>query len=607
MPFSKEFIEQIKQRNRIEDAVARVATLKRAGSNLVCCCPFHSEKTPSFTVFPAEGRYYCFGCHAGGDIITFTEQTEGLEYRDAVERLARSAGIPMEEDAHAGTRTRSIPRERLFEVNREAARFFWDALNSPEGAEARSYLLEKRKFEKATIRRFGIGYAPDAWSALTDHMTGKGFTREELTAAFLSGVSRKTGNLYDIFRNRLMFPVFDLNGEVAAFSGRRMNEAEERKYINTSDTPVFKKSRILFGMHIAKKHAEKGIILCEGAPDCIAMHQAGFENAAATLGTAITGEHARMISRFTKQVYLAYDIDAAGRKATLRGIELLQQVGVDAKVVNLGEGDSKDPDEFIKNHGADAFRRKVEGSQGQVDYRINEIVSRYDLTNPDEKLRCAGELVSFISTLGSRLERDVYAQRAAEKLRVEPRSVREEVDRANRIAFLKERKKENGKLIEKQSGVSDAINLQKVRMVSEASHEEAIIGILLLHPEFGEKAVKKLDPDDFATDFNRKVWTVFSPDWENGEEPDINGHGQLKPAEVSEIAGYRASVESLGGGSDTELYSHIEALKRAKAKKEEDRRMAEDPEAALNEALQAARAGRGRREDRLKNTKKTLE
>ncbi|MBP5231644.1 MAG: DNA primase, partial [Clostridia bacterium] len=431
MAFSKTFIELIKERNRMEDVVSRVLPLKRAGSNLVGNCPFHSDKTPSFTVFPGTQSYYCFGCHAGGDVITFVEAFEGLEYADAVERLAKDAGIPMEEDESRGEREPSVRRDRLFELNREAARFFRDALNSPTGAEARAY-LEKRRFETATIRRFGLGYAPDSWDALTGYLTGKGFTEQELRTAFLCGVSKKTGRLFDMFRNRIMFPVFDLNGEVAAFSGRRLNEADERKYINTSDTPVFKKSRILFGMQVAKKHAEKGIILCEGAPDCIAMHQAGFDNAAATLGTAITGEHARMLSRFTKQVYLAYDIDAAGRSATLRGIQLLEQVGISTRIVQLGNGDSKDPDEFIKNHGADAFRAKLTGSQGQVDYRIEEILSRYHLSNPDEKLRCGTELVAFIGRIENRLERDVYAARAAEKLGVSADSMKAEAERSFR-------------------------------------------------------------------------------------------------------------------------------------------------------------------------------
>ena len=352
-------------------------------------------------------------------------------------------------------------------------------------------------------------------------------------------------------------------------------------------------------MNIAKNSASEGIILCEGAPDCIAMHQAGFSNAAATLGTAITGEHARMLARFTKKAFLAYDIDAAGRKATLRGIELLEQVGVSARVISLGEGDSKDPDEFIKNHGAAAFREKLTGSQGQVDYRIQEILSRYSLSNPDEKLRCSSEIATFIATLRNGLERDVYSQRASEKLGVSPQSMREEVERIARKTERAARRKNMQKLMEKQTGVADTVNTDKVRMVSEAGHEEAIIGILLVHPEFGPKAVGLLEEDDFVTSFNRRVWTLFRGDWEKGEEPDPNAGGELKPPEVGEISGYRVSVESLGGGSDGELYGHIEALKNARRKKEMGKRMEEDPEGVLNAYLEDLR--RARREKKGKN------
>lgn len=595
MAFSKEFIALIKERNRIEDVISHAFPLKRAGSNLVACCPFHSEKTPSFTVFPATGSYHCFGCHAGGDVITFVMQYDGLEYVEAVERLAGMAGVPMEEQNDRSVdRGPSVSRERLFAINKEAARFFRSALLSPQGAYARSY-LQKRQFSDLTVRRFGIGFAPDSWNALTDHLTANGFTETEIREAFLGSVSRKNGRLYDIFRNRLMFPVFDLSGEVAAFSGRRLDETDERKYINTSDTKVFKKSRILFGMHIAKNYADQGVILCEGAPDCIAMHQAGFPNAAATLGTAITGEHARMLAKFTKQVYLAYDIDAAGRNATLRGIQLLEQVGVAVKIINLGSGDSKDPDEFIKNHGAEAFRRKMTGSQGQIDYRIDEILSRYNLDNPDEKLRCANEMVTFISTIPGRMERDVYASRAAERIGVEPKSVREEVDRAVHRSEARTRKRQMDRLERVQNGLEGTQNRDKIRYVPESRHEEAILGILLLHPELGPQAAKLLTPEDFATEFNRKLWELYLPDWKNGDEADINAGGQLTPAEAGEASGYRAVREELGGNPESELMGHMTALKNIHRRKETDKRVSENPESELDAYLASLREARKNR------------
>ena len=412
MAFSQAFIEEIKNRNGIEEIISRYLTLKRAGSNVVGLCPFHNEKSPSFTVFPATRTFYCFGCGAGGDVISFVMRAENLDYREAVEYLAKLSGVPIEEEQDGRVEKSTVNRERIYAVTKAAARFFVSALNSPEGEKARQYLIEKRKFTPATLRRFGIGYAPDSWDALTKKLLADGFTVDEMKTAFLCSISKK-GNPFDIFRNRIMFPIFDITGEVVAFSGRRLNENDERKYVNTSDTPIFKKSRVLFGLNIAKNTEDGTLILCEGSPDAIAMHQAGFGNAIATLGTAITAEHARIIARYAKTVYLAYDIDKAGRKATMKGIDLLNQVGVSTKIIDLGKNE-KDPDEFIKAHGAEAFKLKLKGSSGQVDYKIDEILSRYDLSIPDQKLHAADEMTTFLSTLFPEVQRDVSAGRAAE-------------------------------------------------------------------------------------------------------------------------------------------------------------------------------------------------
>ena len=584
MAFSKPFLEEVKRRNRITDVISRFVPLRRAGSNMVGCCPFHSEKTPSFTVFSGTESYYCFGCGAGGDVITFVMQSEGLEYRDAVEQLAKMAGIPMEEEPRRqdDPHTPSVKKDRLYAVNKSAARFFYAKIRSPEGAYAREY-LETRRFNDTTIRRFGIGFAPDKWDALYNHLHGEGFTDEEITVAFL-GRKGKNGRMYDLFRNRLMFPIFDLTGEEVAFSGRRLNEAEERKYVNTSDTPVFKKSRILFGMNFAKNEAEKGLILCEGAPDCIAMHQAGFGNAIATLGTAITGEHARLLSRFTKMVYLAYDIDKAGQKATMRGIELLNQVGIDTKIIQLGEGDSKDPDEFIKKHGAEAFRAKLSGSRGQIDYRIDEILSRFNLSVPDEKLRCSHEMAEYIATISNRLEREIYASRAAEKLGLSAESVKSEAEHKRKTMEKTMKKQENAKIVRDTTGYGDQVNVDKLRFSAEAPHEEAVLGILLLHPELGKETAGLLEPEDFATSFNRKLWNLFRGDLAEGSEPELNADGTLTPAEIGAVSGYRAARATLGSNDMETLRSHIGTLKEMRSKREYEGRIKEDP-AVLQEYL----------------------
>lgn len=586
MAFTREFLEELKLRNNIEEVVGRVVTLKRAGSNLVGNCPFHSERTPSFTVFPATSSYYCFGCGAGGDVVTFVMQTENIEYREAIELLAKRVGIKVEENYdNRRSEQPAVKRERLLELNKEAARFFYRALLSPQGANARAY-LEKRAFNSTTVKRFGIGFAPDSGfnqAPLCEHLVSKGFTPLEIRTAFLGG-ENKSGRLYDMFRNRLMFPVFDVNGEVVAFSGRRLNEEDERKYINTSDTPVFKKSRILFGLNIAKNSESGTLILCEGAPDAIAMHQAGFDNAVATLGTAITPDHARIIARYCRTVYLAYDIDKAGRKATLKGIDLLNQVGVDTKIINLGT-ETKDPDEFIKKFGANAFRAKLTGSSGQIDYRIEEIISRFDITVAEEKLRAVAEVTSFISGLSSRPEREVYAARAAEKLGLTAESLRTEVERKYKQTDNKAKKEQGKSALREQSGFGGGANSDKLRFSSEAAHEEAILGLLLIRSDFGPEAVKRLTEDDFATSLNKKIFALFREDFAEGKEILLSKDGILTAREIGALENCRASRLELGDITLTALNSHISALKELRERNEYDKKIEEDPLNALNEYL----------------------
>ena len=587
MAFTREFLEELKLRNNIEEVIGRVVTLKRAGSNLVGNCPFHSERTPSFTVFPATSSYYCFGCGAGGDVVTFVMQTENIEYPEAIEFLAKRAGIKVEENYEA--RKEQVPtvkRDRMFELNKEAARFFYKSLLAPSGANARAY-LEQRQFTSTTIKRFGIGYAPDApygKAPLCDHLMSLGFTPFEISSAFLGGESKKNGRMYDMFRNRLMFPVFDVNGEVVAFSGRRLNEEDERKYINTSDTPVFKKSRILFGLNIAKNTDSGTLILCEGAPDAIAMHQAGFDNAIATLGTAITSEHARIIARYCRTVYLAYDIDKAGRRATLKGIDLLNQVGVDTKIINLGN-EAKDPDEYIKKFGANSFRAKLTGSSGQIDYRIDEIISRFDVTVAEDKLRAVDEITSFISTFASRPEREVYASRAAEKLGLTFTSMHEEVERKAKRQESKAKKTVVNNALREQSGFGGSANTDKLRFSSEASHEEAILGLLLIRSDFGPEAVKRLTEDDFATSLNKKIFTLFHDEFVEGREVLLSKDGVLTPREIGALENCRASRLALGDITLTALNSHIDALKTLRERNDYDKKIEQDPASALNEYL----------------------
>ena len=368
---SKETIEQVLMRTDIETLIGSYISLKRAGSNLKGLCPFHSEKTPSFTVYPADNSFYCFGCGAGGDAITFIRKRENLDYPDAVEFLANRAGITIIRDDN--DRLRQAPkfeRARMFKMNVDAAKYFNRCLFSdhPDAKAALSYFTDKRGLSLATIKHFGLGFAPNSFDAFSKYMLAKGYSFEELEAGFLCGKSDK-GRYYDAFRNRIMFPIIDVSGNVIAFGGRVMDDTKP-KYKNSSDTPVFKKSRNLFALNFARHVCQEAIILCEGYMDVIALHSAGFENAVATLGTAITSEQARMLSRYTKKVIICYDSDEAGQKAAMRAVKLLSEVGLDVTILKVTG--AKDPDEYIKRSGKSAFDDVLRESKIGFEFKMPE-------------------------------------------------------------------------------------------------------------------------------------------------------------------------------------------------------------------------------------------
>jgi len=567
MAFSRAFLDEIIDRNDIQDVISRYVALKRAGSNLSGLCPFHSEKTPSFTVFPATRSFYCFGCGAGGDVVSFVMRAEGLEYVDAIRFLAERAGIPMEEDGHKPEGPQ-VRRDRVVEITTEAARFFRDKLNSPEGQIARDY-IQKRQYAPLTVKRFGMGYAPDGWDGLVKHLKSKGYSDDEMTVSFLASKSTKNGKLYDIFRNRLVFPIMNVNGEVVAFSCRRLNEADDRKYINTSDTPAFKKSKLLFGLNIAKNNPDGRLILCEGAADAIALHQAGFDNAVATLGTAITAEHARIIARYANTVYICYDMDAAGTGAKLKAINILNEAGVKSEIISLSD-DTKDPDEFIKKYGANAFRKKIDASVGQVDFRINQIIAKYDVTNPDDKLRAVEELISLIATFDNKTSREIYSGRIAEKLKLTPEPIRDEAERRYARNLHRTQKRIAEDAIKQSEGYADKVNSDRIHYSSEALLEQSLLGIMLLVPELGKQGAQMITPDDFFTEFNKKVYAAFADDFASGREIILSKDGIFTPDEVSRITYYIALRKNLGGNTLETLQATVDKLKQIKNKRRYD-------------------------------------
>ena len=411
MKFSKDLVEEIRARNDIVDLIGSYVNLKRAGSNFSGLCPYHNEKSPSFTVFPATQSFYCFGCGSGGDAITFAMRSENLDYPGAVEFLAKRAGITIPTDQNE---EKGIGRQRIYEMNLAAAKYFRNCLFDERiGGVGMDYLANKRRLPSVIIKRFGLGFAPNGFGGLTDHMKRLGFTEEELITGFLCGKSQKTGRAYDYFRNRVIFPIINTSGDIIGFGGRVMDDSKP-KYLNSSDTPGFKKSKNLFALNYAKNHCAERLILCEGYMDVIACHAAGFENAVATLGTALTNEQARLMAKHTKEVLIAYDSDEAGQNATRKAIKMLTEVGLEVRVLHM-EG-AKDPDEYIKKYGADSFRSLLDAGKTGFEFKIDATLRKYDVNTPDGKIKASRELCDYIAEVYSGVEREVYITATAKRL-----------------------------------------------------------------------------------------------------------------------------------------------------------------------------------------------
>lgn len=506
---SPEIIEEIKYRCDIHDIISGYVPLKRAGSNYSGHCPFHSERTPSFTVFPATRSFYCFGCGAGGDVVTFIMKRENLDYVSALEYLASRVGIEIPKDYKREEESGAVKRERILAMNRDAARFFHASLYDPNvGGEALRYLVG-RGLTGSVIKHFGLGYAPDGFGAITSHLTKLGYTAEEMSVGFLCGISKKNGKPYDYFRNRVIFPIIDVTGNVVAFGGRVM-DGSEPKYLNTSDTPAFKKSRNLFALNYAKVKCADRLILCEGYMDVIALHAHGFENAVATLGTAITPEQARIMAKYTKQVIISYDSDEAGQRAANKAMKLLGEVGLEVRVLRIPG--AKDPDEFMKTNGSVApekFKRLLDNSAAPFEYKMDVVMSRHDISLTDERVKAAEEMCRIIAEIHSESEREVYIGVVSDKLSISRDSLKNDVKRAMRARENGQKKAEFKEIMNKAAGYGDRINPDAVKSTGTVNIEENILGILLLYPEnLAAVKSKKIDltSDIFFSDFNRRVF-----------------------------------------------------------------------------------------------------
>ncbi len=529
MAFSPAFLDELNRRNPIEDVVGQYVALTRRGSNLFGLCPFHGEKTASFSVAPEKGIFYCFGCHKGGGVINFIMEIENLSYPDAVRFLAKRAGLEVPEDDAENSQYKK--KERLWALCRSAARFFNEQLKTPGASEARAYAL-KRGLSPSTITRFGLGFAPNAWTALMDAMTAKGYTKQELMEAGLVLQNRDKGTFYDRFRNRLMFPIIDVRGNVIGFGGRVMDDSTP-KYLNSPETLIFNKRRNLFGMNIVKKSKQGFIILTEGYMDAIALHQYGFDCAVASLGTSLTQEHADMLSKYTNEVVLTYDGDQAGQNATQRAIPMLEKTGLRVKILRM-QG-AKDPDEFLKKYGADRFKLLLQGSENQAEYRLRSLQMRYDLTNDEQKVLFAKEAAELIASFATTVEREVYANRAAEMAGLTPEVMKIEINRAVRRKKSMEKKNREKKELEISIQRQPRPRELRYENLRSAIAEEGLLRMLLREPALFART-DELTAQTFSVPMFGVCFALLKQRWQEDltVRPDVLADA-LTPAEMSHL------------------------------------------------------------------------
>lgn len=559
MRFSDEFLKEIREKNDIVDVISPYVNLQVRGSIAKGLCPFHNEKTASFTVYINTQSYYCFGCGSGGDAITFIKNAEGLHYADAVAFLAQKSGLALPQDGYDDTVAKM--KRRMYDANREAARFFHSTLLKPDGKVCLDYFLS-RGLTMETIRHFGLGCAPDRWDALVRHMRSKGYSEQELISADLARKSKK-GSLIDTYRNRAMFPIIDLRGSVIAFGGRVLDDSKP-KYINTSDTLVYKKSQGVFALNFAKRGNDKTLILCEGYMDVIAYHQAGFENAVAGLGTAFTPEQAKLISKYADEVILSYDNDEAGQKATRRTIGILSRTPVRIKIARLQGG--KDPDEIIKKYGKDKMRQILSSAVGDVDFELTREKQGYDLSSADGKVAYLGRAVEMLSRTNNPIHWDVYASKLAEELGVDKKAIVAQIERKSKQHIRRETKESFAKAATFNDEAMKKANPERQKYLIAAKAEETLIASLLQNPDFYFKIKDKLSISDFSTSLNGRIYKLISEKLE-----------QHRPVEVTYFAeeltdeelGYLVRLESMRENLGNTVGECLDCIKRMKDEKNE--------------------------------------
>jgi len=506
MPIPDSFLDELISRTDITELVGGYVRLtKKSGANMFGLCPFHSEKTPSFTVNSEKQIYHCFGCGKGGGAIGFIRDIENVQFRDAVEILAKRAGMTVPEEE--GQTERSNRRKRMLELNRDAARHFHAMLSTPLGEPVREYLAT-RGISKASATRFGLGAAPDSWSTLLDAMKKKGYKEQELIDASLCSRGKKEKGAYDFFRNRLMFPIIDVRGNVVGFSGRRLDSEKEYKYLNSKETATFTKSRNLFGLNLAKKTKTGTLILVEGNIDVVMLHQAGFDNVVAPLGTALTSEQSRLLSQYTEKIVVVFDANEAGQKATLRALTLLERTGKNVKVVNLGT--SGDPDEFIRKHGAAAFELLLERSENNIEYRLLSIQKTCDMTTDEGRLAYLAAATNMLSEIKSEPEREIYGAKVAKTAGVSAGAVKNEVEKKIRMKNGREKKEREKATTRPLASIQPASRELRYTNEISARAEEGIIRCLVLDPALIKVIqTSEFTKDEFSSEFLGKLYSIL--------------------------------------------------------------------------------------------------
>lgn len=564
MRLSDGFLEQLRANTDIESVISPYVNLRRRGKNLVGLCPFHNEKTPSFTVYPENGSFYCFGCGVGGDVITFVRRMENLDYMEAVKQLADRAGMALPEDGYDDTLAKK--RTAVLAANRAAAKFFHSQLFTDRGRHALNYFLDRR-LTMETIRHFGLGFAPDDWRALKNHLNEQGFDDILLESANLLRRSDKNGKVsyYDNFRNRVMFPIIDPRGNVIAFGGRVLDDSKP-KYINTSDTLVYKKSNGVFALNFAKNGNDGKLIIAEGYMDVIALHQAGFTNAVACLGTALTKEQANLLSRYADEIILSYDADEAGQKATARALGIFGTTGMEIKVLRLTGG--KDPDEIIKKYGAQRFRDIINGAANDTEYRLLRARQGIDLSTDDGKVKYLSAATEVLAGIPSPVEVDVYASRLANELGVDKLAIESQVKykreglRKRRMA---QREQDQKRLLINGQNTKNPERSQHLRA---AKAEETLIASLMRNPDFYNKLKDELSADYFVTALNRRIFSVILSRLDEGgnTEPYFLS-SEFTPDEMDEVERIFRSAAQLSNTVE-ECADCIKILKEEKNKPE---------------------------------------